>query len=181
MVKLCYLFFFFRGPEPGSLLVPNMWSVLGRHTRGNQTLSLGSGFCSCHGALSWHMFMLLHHLGAFWVSHKWFISLSMYEKYSTVTEGPACTKNILMQNLQINLINKKDWNENIHQHILKCIMVHHIKVSNSWKIRSKMWSSHPDAITNQTDHVYLMRAQLTFDRMKLIAKFRGSELDLIGI
>lgn len=64
--------FFLRGIKPSSLLVPNMWPLLGGHTRRNQTFPLGSSFCSHHGAVSRHMFMLLHHLGTFWVSHKWF-------------------------------------------------------------------------------------------------------------
>lgn len=67
-VFICFL----RGIKPSSVLVPNMWPLLGGHTRRNQTFPLGSSFCSHHGAVSRHMFMLLHHLGAFWVSHKWF-------------------------------------------------------------------------------------------------------------
>lgn len=63
---------FLRGIKPSSVLVSNMWPLLGGHTRRNQTFPLGSSFCSHHGAVSRHMFMLLHHLGAFWVSHKYF-------------------------------------------------------------------------------------------------------------
>lgn len=69
IVFVCFL----RGIEPSSVLVLNMWPLLGGHTRRNKTFPLGSSFCSDHGAVSRHMFMLLHHLGAFWVSHKWFI------------------------------------------------------------------------------------------------------------
>lgn len=67
-VFICFL----RGIKPSSVLVPNMWPLLGGHTRRNQAFPLGSSFCSRHGAVSWHMFMLLHHLGAFWVSQRWF-------------------------------------------------------------------------------------------------------------